>query len=70
MMTSSSICSANELKMNTDMMDTIAFQHLLSANEHQQKQDGQRGKEKPLLLLKPDGHAIGDAHVSARRQQD
>ena len=28
MMTSSSICSANELKMNTDMMDTIAFQHL------------------------------------------
>ena len=28
MMTSSSICSATELKMTTDMMDTIAFQHL------------------------------------------
>ena len=36
----------------------------------QQKQGGQRSKEKPLLLLKPDGHAVGDAHVSARRQQD
>ena len=48
----------------------IAFQHLLSANKHRQKQYDQRSKEKPLLLLKPDGHAVGDAHVSARRQQD
>ena len=38
--------------------------------DNQQEQNGQRRREKPSLLPEPDRHAVSDAHVPARRQQD